>query len=804
MPSTDYTLVKQISSKDSRNVADLPDVFLNTPYARTTVMTSRRKRRRVSDDGTEIVTAIGDHEVDRPEKQSELVQPAQKSKVQQRRSLFVRSLPTSATTESLTEYFSQSYPVRHATVVVDPATKQSKGYGFVTFADAEDAEKAKEEFNGSLFEGRKIKVEVAEPRHRDVEGPEVDGHKKSQPSAAAAEAKAQREKQRSEGQKPPKLIVRNLPWTIKEPEQLALLFRSYGKVKHATLPKQKSGLLAGFGFVVLRGRRNAEKALAGVNGNEIEGRTLAVDWAVEKEVWTTAQKGEEDDQLTDGDTGGLMKETQDGESDSVKSEEDEEDIDGTLPSDAVLEDMDEEESGTSDDEVEGPVRDKTTQDNSTTLFIRNLPFSTTDEILSKHFASFGAVRYARVVLDYATERSRGTGFVCFYDKENADACLRGAPQPQSAARKPGDNKKNSTAALSVKHSLLEDIYADPSGRYTLEGRVLQISRAVDRNEATRLTVEGSSIREARDKDKRRLYLLSEGTVPSNSPLYDKLAPSEIKMRDDSAKQRQALMKSNPSLHISLTRLSIRNIPRSITSKDLKALAREAVVGFAKDVKTGNRRQLSKEELARGGDEMKEAERVRKAKGKGIVTQAKIVYEGREGGKVAEDSGAGRSRGYGFVEYVSHRWALMGLRWLNGHAVGLDLVSDAGKNVSKEGAQERKKRLIVEFAIENAQVVGRRQDREAKARERSKVVASEREKKQGVVKKALSKDALMAKTRKGMKRKRVPATGPEQDQTTTPTAGGNDQSMDPEKLAKRQQIIGRKRMMRKSRKKAGSA
>ena len=773
-------------------------------YARTVDMASRRKRQRVSDDGTEAITAIGDHETDHAEQQPESAQPVQKSKVQKRRSLFVRLLPPSATTESLTEYFSQSYPVRHATVVVDPATKRPKGYGFVTFADAEDAEKAKAEFNGSVFEGRKIKVEVAEPRHRDVEGAEMDGRKKSRSSAAAAEAKAQREKQRDGDQQPPKLIVRNLPWTIKEPEQLAVLFRSYGKVKHATVPKWKSGLLTGFGFVVIRGRKNAEKALAGVNGKEIQGRTLAVDWAVEKDVWERARKGEEHDQLVDGGSRGSMEESEGRKSHSVDSEEDQDDTDDTLPSDAELEDMDKEESETSDDEVEGPVQDKSTQDNSTTLFIRNLPFSTTDEILNNHFASFGAIRYARVVLDYATERSRGTGFVCFYDKDNADACLRAAPQPQSAAKNIKDSKKTSTAALSVQHSLLEDIYADPSGRYTLEGRVLQISRAVDRKEATRLTVEGSSLREARDKDKRRLYLLSEGTVASNSPLHDKLPPSEIKMRDDSAKQRQALIKSNPSLHLSLTRLSIRNVPRGITSKDLKALARQAVVGFAKDVKNGTRRQLSKEESARGGDEMKEAERARKEKGKGIVTQAKIVYEGREGGKVAEHSGAGRSRGYGFVEYVSHRWALMGLRWLNGHAVGLDPVSSVGKTVSKDGAQERKKRLIVEFAIENAQVVGRRQEREAKARERSKVVASEREKRQGVVKKALSKDALMAKTRKGMKRKRVAGTGPDQDQVTTATASGNDQSMDQERLANRQQIIGRKRMMRKSRQKAGSA
>jgi nucleolar protein 4 len=46
---------------------------------------------------------------------------------------------------------------------------------------------------------------------------------------------------------------------------------------------------------------------------------------------------------------------------------------------------------------------------------------------------------------------------------------------------------------------------------------------------------------------------------------------------------------------------------------------------------------------------------------------------------------------------------MGLRWMNGRSV-------------KGGAGDRNKRLIVEFAIENAQVVLRRGEREDRARE----------------------------------------------------------------------------------------
>jgi nucleolar protein 4 len=121
--------------------------------------------------------------------------------------------------------------------------------------------KGGKEFNGKSFENRKIKVEIAEPRHRHVEENDVSGLKrKSQPSATAAIAKAEREKTRAEAQQPPKLIVRNLPWSVKEPEQLAMLFRSYGKVKHVTIPKKKPGLLAGFGFVVMRGRKECRES----------------------------------------------------------------------------------------------------------------------------------------------------------------------------------------------------------------------------------------------------------------------------------------------------------------------------------------------------------------------------------------------------------------------------------------------------------------------------------------------------------------------------------------------------------------
>lgn len=749
---------------------------------------SRLKRQRLTTDGLDRVTAATDDTICLDEEESQDVAKEHQTRQQKGRSLFVHSLPQNATSGSLTNFFSQSFPLKHATVVIDSESKQSKGYGFVTFADVEDAQSAKDTFNGSLFEGRKIKVELAEPRHRQKNKDELTG---------ATKAKARPGLQKGEFQPPPKLIVRNLPWTIKEPEHLAVLFRSYGKVKHVTLPKNKPGLSAGFGFVVLRGRKNAERALEAVNGKEVDGRTLAVDWAVEKGIWETMQNGSTGTEIQDRDVNASTVE----DNESVKSEDShhidvEDDPQSETERSASSGREDNQPTSSEDKEVDEGSVGRPTDNSASTLFIRNLPFTSTDDTLRSHFELFGPVRYARVVLDHATERSKGSGFICFYDQEDADSCLRGALRMRFTPGQ-GSTTTKGASSCSTKQSILEDTSMDRSGRYTIEGRVLQLSRAVDRNEATRLTFASSNLRDVRDKDRRRLYLLSEGTVPSNTPLYEQLSPSEIKMREDSAKQRQSLIRSNPTLHLSLTRLSIRNLPRSVTSKDLKALAREAVVGFAKDVKSGLRKQLSKEELSRGGAEMKQAEKARKGKGKGIVKQAKIVFEGREGSKVTEDSGAGRSRGYGFIEYSSHRWALMGLRWLNGHVV------EPAKNANGTNDKERRKRLITEFAIENAQVVGRRHERETKARERSRFVSEklERGELSNVVSKPLTKDQLMAKTRKGVKRRRVSNPKSLEEDPTRNGPKSNETDGDSEKLAKRQQIIGRKRMLRRSRSQA---
>jgi nucleolar protein 4 len=116
--------------------------------------------------------------------------------------------------------------------------------------------------------------------------------------------------------------------------------------------------------------------------------------------------------------------------------------------------------------------------------------------------------------------------------------------------------------------------------------------------------------------------------------------------------------------------------------------------------------------------------------------------------------------------------------------------------------------MVEFAIENAQVVSRRREREAK--ERSTQPGPRRFKpKAGAVEKAVGKSAanqLSSKLRRGNqspKRKRI-AKGEEEEKASRQAP----QSQEPvgqeqkNRLAMRNRIIARKRMARKARKSGG--
>lgn len=84
--------------------------------------------------------------------------------MEDKKKLYVGNLPWSIRNEELRDLFATYGEVVEAIVITDRMSGRSKGFGFVTFANEEDALRAVEEMNEKEVEGRKIIVNVAKPR----------------------------------------------------------------------------------------------------------------------------------------------------------------------------------------------------------------------------------------------------------------------------------------------------------------------------------------------------------------------------------------------------------------------------------------------------------------------------------------------------------------------------------------------------------------------------------------------------------------------------------------------------------------
>lgn len=80
--------------------------------------------------------------------------------------LFVGGLNWKTTDEGLRQAFARFGEITEAKVITDRETGRSRGFGFVTFVEAESAENAISEMDGAQLEGRTIKVNPAEDRPR--------------------------------------------------------------------------------------------------------------------------------------------------------------------------------------------------------------------------------------------------------------------------------------------------------------------------------------------------------------------------------------------------------------------------------------------------------------------------------------------------------------------------------------------------------------------------------------------------------------------------------------------------------------
>ena len=89
--------------------------------------------------------------------------------------LFVGGLPWAVDDEALRSHFEPYGTVLDARVIYDRDTGRSRGFGFVTFEEAADADEAIDALNESDFDGRTIRVNEAQERSRPSGNPYSHG-----------------------------------------------------------------------------------------------------------------------------------------------------------------------------------------------------------------------------------------------------------------------------------------------------------------------------------------------------------------------------------------------------------------------------------------------------------------------------------------------------------------------------------------------------------------------------------------------------------------------------------------------------
>ncbi|KAJ7470400.1 hypothetical protein FB451DRAFT_1253606 [Mycena latifolia] len=704
------------------------------------------------------------------------------------RTIIVSGLPAPIESKVLWKKFRKyagaekvDWPIKNEDGAEDPGTAH------VLFASPTDAQAAVTKLHAHVFKGCLLSVTLKK-RLDTLAKPIAKPGKPAKAAATPSHAS--------------RLIVRNIPFNATE-QDLRAVFLPYGPVYSIHIPPADAkgkkpeteapgpARTKGYAFVWMLSKKDAERAIEGCNGmtvraglaegmvtdkqkkkkqrrvelkmkmkeagageddedEEVEEtddkrameRVIAVDWALSKDKWK-----EEKAKMGLGTGADIEMEdasgSESGSESGGDSGSDDSDSDDSDESDGHMgvhdrEDSDDGSSGDEDDgeDAETPIKPQLPPpEDGTTLFIRNVPFSATEDELRTLFRAFGPLRYARITMDFSTGRSRGTGFACFWNKEDADKVVQQSELLRMETTGSEAPKKNPFTLPSI---LTPDPSSTLARSLVLQGRTLDVVRAVTRDVAGKLKEDGERKREKADK--RNMYLLREGVILPNTPAADTLTSTEIERRTASYNARRTLLKSNPSLFISKTRLSVRQIPIFVTERLLKRLAMYAVRAFQDDVKAGLRTELSADELAEvrdeeDGDEAKPKQKMSKKMLLGRRTGVKQTKIVRQPERVDPVTGKGRSKGYGFVEMQKHADALRVLRWANNNpdagplfeAWWKDELQDLIKaekakadgdrddarlkrlkeELEKGNGKKSRGTLIVEFSIENITTIQRR-------------------------------------------------------------------------------------------------
>ncbi|XP_062294177.1 serine/arginine-rich splicing factor 2b [Scomber scombrus] len=161
-------------------------------------------------------------------------------------SLKVNNLTYRTSPETLRQVFEKYGRVGDVHIPRDPCTRENRGFAFVRFHYKCDAEEALDGMDGTVLDGRELRVEMAHVDHVEILT---------------------------------SLKVDNLTYRT-SPDTLRVMFEMYGRVGDVHIPRDPyTKESKGFAFVRFHHKRDAEDAIDAMDGVMMDGRELRVQMA---------------------------------------------------------------------------------------------------------------------------------------------------------------------------------------------------------------------------------------------------------------------------------------------------------------------------------------------------------------------------------------------------------------------------------------------------------------------------------------------------------------------------------------------
>lgn len=593
-------------------------------------------------------------------------------------SLVVTHLPKDATKREIEDFFGAVGPVRRCHLVRDKDW-EFKGMAYVQFCHAQDAERAHLSLNRKQFRGSALKVKFSRTQKY-----EKKGDKKIKKLDAAkeehfdGEVKEIHQKKRSTNRKKfdvnsedrnlkkGRIILRNLSFQVTE-KIIRDHFSPYGTINEINIVRKDGKKLAGFAFLQYETKLEALKAIQECNMKPLLGRPVVVDLAVAKKKYESQTVKTEDSNDIKEEVVEIKQEL--GEEYSVSGESSfnsgypdvkikEEKLDEDEDKDSGLEDKDDSEDSEGSDESgsdDDDDDDESDEDDES------------EEEEERKAKPTKQPKTTNPSKDVAEERTVFIKNLPFDASEEDIANVLsefGELKYVLLCMDPLTEHPRGTAFAQFKTresaSACLARAEDPLTKenFVVLGRPMYIFKAVSRNT---LIEKKNQENEKKFKDKRNLYLAREGFIRPGTQAAVGLSEGDLKFRHMREQVKRRMLK-NLNIFISKTRLCINNLPEKFTDGDLRKL-------FLKHGEPGCK-----------------------------ITEARIMRNLRDIG----DDGKPKSRGYGFVSFTEHEHALAALRKLN----------------NNPNTFTKNKRPIIEFSMENREIIRAREKRLEKSREKN--------------------------------------------------------------------------------------